>query len=128
MKVQRVPVSFNDDRGDIIDILKNSPVEYATLITARKHSVRGNHYHKETYQHLYVIEGKLRARVQMPGEEPQEAILVKGDLILNEPLERHAFEALEDSSFLVLTRGPRGGENYEKDTFRLSEPLIKSKP
>ena len=124
MKVQRMPVSFADDRGEIIDILKNSPVEYATLITARKHSVRGNHYHKETYQHLYVLDGKLRVVTQMPGEGVKEAILEKGDLIVNAPNERHAFEALDDSSFLVLTRGPRGGENYESDTYRLSEPLI----
>ena len=124
MNVQRVPVSFADERGEIIDILKNSPVEYATLITARKHSVRGNHYHKETYQHLYVLDGKLRVRTQMPGEEAREAVVGKGDLIVNVPHERHAFEALEDSSFLVLTRGPRGGENYETDTYRLSEPLI----
>ena len=126
MNVQRMPVSFSDERGDIIDILKGSPVEYATLITAKKHSVRGNHYHKETYQHLYVLDGKLRVRTQMPGEDAKEAILEKGDLIVNTPNERHAFEALEDSTFLVLTRGPRGGENYESDTYRLSEPLIRA--
>ncbi len=126
MNVQRMPVSFSDERGDIIDILKGSPVEYATLITAKKNSVRGNHYHKETYQHLYVLDGKLRVRTQMPGEDAKEAVLEKGDLIVNTPNERHAFEALEDSTFLVLTRGPRGGENYESDTYRLSEPLIRA--
>ena len=89
--------------------------------------MRGNHYHKETYQHLYVLEGKLRVCTQMPGERPEEAVLVKGDLIVNVPNERHAFEALEDSAFLVLTRGPRGGENYESDTYRLSGPLIKAR-
>ena len=124
MKVQRMPVSFADDRGEIVDILMNSPVEYATIITAKKNAVRGNHYHKDTYQHLYVLEGKLRVRTQMPGENVEEAVLEKGDLIVNTPNERHAFEALEDSVFLVLTRGPRGGENYETDTYRLSKPLI----
>jgi hypothetical protein len=39
------------------------------------------------------------------------------------PQEGHAFEALEDTTFLVLTRGPRGGENYEDDTFRLETSL-----
>ena len=39
-------------------------------------------------------------------------------------MERHAFQAIEDTTFLVLTRGPRGGENYETDTFRLDIPLI----
>ena len=61
---------------------------------------------------------------QKPGEQKVEAILEPGDLIVNSPLEHHAFECLEDSTMLVLTRGPRGGEDYEKDTFRLEVPLI----
>jgi hypothetical protein len=28
---------------------------------------------------------------------------------------------------LVLTRGPRGGDDYESDTFRLEVPLIPAK-
>ena len=124
MQIQRVPVSFEDGRGQIIDILKNEVVEYATIITSRKGAVRGNHFHKDTYQHLYVLDGKLRVVVQMPGEQPQEAILERGDIVVNVPLERHAFQAIEDTTFLVLTRGPRGGENYETDTFRLDIPLI----
>ena len=124
MQIQRVPVSFEDGRGQIIDILKNEVVEYATIITSRKGAVRGNHFHKDTYQHLYVLDGKLRVVVQMPGEQPQEAILEQGDIVVNVPLERHAFQAIEDTTFLVLTRGPRGGENYETDTFRLDIPLI----
>jgi quercetin dioxygenase-like cupin family protein len=124
MDVQKIPVSFQDKRGDIIDILAEGHVEYVTLIHTRKGSVRGNHYHKDTFQHLYVLKGKLRAVSRMPGRDQTEAVLVGGDLVLNVPEEHHAFEALEDSSFLVLTRGPRGGDNYEKDTFRLDVPLI----
>jgi hypothetical protein len=60
----------------------------------------------------------------MPDQAPTEAIMGPNDLILSVPHERHAFEALEDTTFLVLTRGPRGGEDYEKDTFRLDVPLI----
>ena len=124
MKVQKIKPAFSDARGDIIDILKQSVVEYATLITSKKSAVRANHFHKETFQYLYVLEGSLRVVAQMPGESAEEAILERGDLIVNVPLERHAFEALEDCSMLVLTKGPRGGDDYEKDTFRLEVPLI----
>ncbi len=127
MEVQRRKVSFEDARGKIIDIIANEPVEYATLITSAKGAVRANHYHKDTFQFLYVLSGKLRVVGQMPGKEPTEAIMTEGDLIVNVPEERHAFEALEDSAFLVLTRGPRGGEDYEKDTYRLETPLIPRK-
>ena len=69
------------------------------------------------------MEGKLKALSQMSGEPVSTAVLSKGDLIVNVPHESHAFEALEDTTFLVFTRGPRGGENYEDDTFRLEIPL-----
>jgi dTDP-4-dehydrorhamnose 3,5-epimerase-like enzyme len=124
MDVEKIQIAFQDKRGEILDILKKGHIEYVTLIRSRKNAVRGNHYHKETYQHLYVLEGKLRAVSKMPGKAPTEAVLGPNDLILSVPEEHHAFEALEDSTFLVLTRGPRGGEDYEKDTFRLDVPLI----
>jgi len=126
MKVEKISVAFRDARGEIIDVLTKGNVEYVTIIHTRKGAVRGNHYHKDTVQHLYMLSGKLRAVAQMPGEPPTEAILEPGDLIVNTPLEHHAFKALEDTTFLVLTRGPRGGEDYEKDTYRLDVPLIPS--
>jgi len=39
-------------------------------------------------------------------------------------MEAHALQALEDTTMVVMTRGPRGGREYESDTFRLSELLI----
>lgn len=124
MEVTKLPISFQDNRGEIIDVLEKGHIEYVTIIHSRKDSVRGNHYHKETYQHLCVLSGKLRVVSQIPGEKPTEAILVAHDLMVSIPGERHAFEALEDTTFLVLTRGPRGGGDYEKDTYRLDVPLI----
>jgi quercetin dioxygenase-like cupin family protein len=124
MKVDVIKPAFSDERGEIIDILKNSPVEYATLITSKKGAVRANHFHKETFQWVYMLEGRMRIRAQMPGEQVEEVILKKGELIVNVPHESHAFEALDDCTMLVLTRGPRGGDDYEKDTFRLDKPLI----
>jgi quercetin dioxygenase-like cupin family protein len=127
MQVQKIKPSFTDGRGEIIDILKKSVVEYATIITSRKGAVRANHYHKETFQYVYLMSGRMRVVAQMPGEPVSEVVLETGDLIVNVPLERHAFEALDDCTMLVLTRGPRGGDDYESDTFRLEVPLIAAK-
>jgi quercetin dioxygenase-like cupin family protein len=124
MNVEKISPTFSDKRGVIIDVLRNRAVEYATIITSKKHAVRANHFHKETFQYVYLLSGRMRVVARMPGEPVTEVILEPGDLIVNEPLEHHAFEALEDSTMLVLTRGPRGGENYEKDTYRLEVPLI----
>jgi hypothetical protein len=40
------------------------------------------------------------------------------------PGDAHAMEALKHTTMVVMTRGPRGGREYESDTFRLDEPLI----
>jgi quercetin dioxygenase-like cupin family protein len=128
MKVVKISPSHSDSRGDITDILRNDAVEYATLITSKRGAVRANHYHEHTFQYVYLLEGRMRIVSQMPGGPREEVVLEKGDLIVNMPLERHAFEAIDDCQMLVLTRGPRGGEDYEKDTFRLDTPLIVPKP
>ena len=123
MDVTKITPGFEDERGAITDILRQEPIDYVTVITSKKGALRGNHVHKETVQYVYVMDGRLKALSQMPGEPVRTAVLSKGDLIVNMPQEGHAFEALEDTTFLVLTRGPRGGENYEDDTFRLETPL-----
>jgi len=123
MDVTKIISDFEDERGSITDILRQEPIDYVTIITSKKGALRGNHVHKETVQYVYVMEGKLKALSQMPDEPVCTTVLEAGDLIVNVPNEGHAFEALEDTTFLVLTRGPRGGENYEDDTFRLETPL-----
>ncbi|MDP7310607.1 MAG: cupin domain-containing protein [Alphaproteobacteria bacterium] len=123
MDVTKITTDFEDERGAITDILRQEPIDYVTVITSKKGALRGNHVHKETVQYVYVMDGRLKALSQMPGEPVRTAVLSKGDLIVNVPQEGHAFEALEDTTFLVLTRGPRGGENYEDDTFRLETSL-----
>jgi dTDP-4-dehydrorhamnose 3,5-epimerase-like enzyme len=123
MDVTKIISDFEDERGSITDILRQEPIDYVTIIASKKGALRGNHVHKETVQYVYVMEGKLKALSQMPDEPVRTTVLEIGDMIVNVPNEGHAFEALEDTTFLVLTRGPRGGENYEDDTFRLETPL-----
>lgn len=123
MKVVRIQPAFEDERGQITDILTKEEIQFVTLITQARGTTRGNHYHKETIQWNYVLKGKMKLLTQYPGGPVQSTILEAGDLAVTEEHERHALEALEDSAFLVFTRGVRGGADYEKDTYRLAEPL-----
>ena len=124
MKVTNKKCAFEDERGEITDILENEVIEYVTLITSKKGAVRGNHYHKESVQYTFVLKGCLKLVTQIDEGEIETAIIKAGDLVFTPPAEKHALIALEDSEFLVFTRGPRGGKNYEKDTYRLTEKLI----
>jgi quercetin dioxygenase-like cupin family protein len=123
VKVQhRTPV-HEDARGSILDIVTDDVFEHATLITSKAGARRGDHWHERTWQTVYVLSGRLLAYARMP-EGPVEALEIgPGDVLVNEPMEMHALVALEDSVFLVLTAGPRGGDSFESDTYRLEQPL-----
>lgn len=128
MEISRPAVAHQDERGRIVDIIESVSFNYATIISSRKGATRGNHYHEKTTQWVYVLSGKLLAHSRF-GEGPVETrVLEPGDLLKNVPSEHHALTALEDSEFLVLTAGLRGGKEYERDTYRLENPMQNEKP
>ncbi|MFA6189486.1 MAG: cupin domain-containing protein [Sulfuricurvum sp.] len=115
---------FTDSRGEITDLLENESIDAITKITFTEGSVRANHYHKETIQWNYVIKGTVLLRTQK-GDAPVEEIeMNEGDFIATEPNEAHALKAITDATILVFTKGPRGGKEYESDTFRLDVSLF----
>jgi len=113
-----------DNRGEIADIFYNTKIEHVAIINSKKGVRRGDHYHKETIQHMLITEGSL-VYVSQPADkrEPvKHALLKKGDLITTPALEIHTLLFPEDNEFIVFTSGLRGGKDYENDTFRV-EPL-----
>jgi oxalate decarboxylase/phosphoglucose isomerase-like protein (cupin superfamily) len=118
-----VTPSFADERGEIIDLIENENINAVTIVTFRKGAVRGNHYHKQTTQWNYLMSGSIRLLSQAPGEDVVEATMAPGDCIVTEPNVRHALIGLADSRLMVFTKGPRGGKEYESDTFRLETPM-----
>ncbi len=127
MNVTRKKPVHRDARGVITDLHVGQPVNALTTVTCRKGAIRGNHFHKGTTQFTYVLSGRLHFFAQNEGGPVERRVVRAGDLVTSPPLERHAFEALEDSVLLAFCHGPRAGRNYEKDTYRLAEPLTVAK-
>jgi quercetin dioxygenase-like cupin family protein len=123
MKKNKIKVAFSDNRGEITDLLQKENINAVTHITIKKGAVRGNHYHKKTIQWNYVLSGKLKLVTQFKGKKKKSIIMNKGDLIASEPMESHALVGVTNCEFLVFTKGPRGGKEYENDTFRLQKKL-----
>lgn len=117
--IRQIEPAFQDARGEITDILQHVPVDSVTVITCNPGAIRGNHFHKESIQYLYVLSGRLIAFSQHPGQETECKELKAGDLLASPTQERHAIKALEACVLICITRGPRGGKNYEDDTFRV---------
>lgn len=121
MKKINIAVSFKDKRGQIIDLIENESISSITIVTFKKGALRGQHFHKKTTQWNYLISGKIRVITKQSNGTVQESILHKGELAVILPKEQHTLIALENSQLFVFTKGPRGGKDYETDTFRLKD-------
>jgi quercetin dioxygenase-like cupin family protein len=124
MKKIKFKVNFKDSRGKIIDLIEKKNINAITLITQKKGKIRGNHYHKKTIQWNYLLKGKISIYAKVKNAKTKVITLKVGDLVVTSKNESHAIKAIKDSEFLVFTQGPRGGKEYENDTFRLKKPLI----
>ena len=118
--------SHKDERGEIFDIFYKDNIEHVAIIDSKPNTLRGNHYHKETTQHMLMTKGSLEYWYKEKGsDEIKMKLLKEGDLVSTPPYEIHALRILEDGNqFLVFSQGIRGGKNYEDDTYRLDNKLI----
>jgi len=117
-------INFQDKRGVIVDLIEKTSINAITYITQKKNSIRGNHYHKKTIQWTYILSGKVVLVTKKNNKKKIKIIMKKGDLILTEKNEQHAIKALCNSEMLIFTKGPRGGKEYESDTYKSLKKLI----
>jgi quercetin dioxygenase-like cupin family protein len=111
---------FEDERGVIQDLITRR-IDAITEITTKAGAVRGNHVHARTTQWVYVVSGKMLFVSRQDSGVDNSEIRGSGALIMEPAGVPHAWRAIEDTVVLVLTRGPRSGQEYESDTQRLSK-------
>ncbi len=124
-KTTKISPVFTDERGTISDILETT-INHIGLITSKKGSIRGKHYHKKSTQYIFVISGKLESftkDMNVENSKVESHILVPGDLETVSPMLAHAHKALEDSVFLNFTTESRKESGYEDDTIRVEMNL-----
>ncbi len=122
MILKKIVPATSDERGSISDIFYQTSIQHAAIIESLQAGVvRGNHYHKQTTQSVFVIKGRFRYWWQpVDRSQPPQSVLVEAnDLITSPPNEIHTMEMLEPNTFIVFSSGPRGGQDYESDTFRV---------
>jgi dTDP-4-dehydrorhamnose 3,5-epimerase-like enzyme len=110
-----------DDRGRIVDVFYHERIEHVAVIDSNAGALRGNHYHKETTQHMLMTRGSMEYWYKpVDSKEAAKHVVVRtGDLVSTPPLEIHALKILEESQFVVFSTGVRGGKDYESDTYRV---------
>jgi dTDP-4-dehydrorhamnose 3,5-epimerase-like enzyme len=126
MIYKKITVSTSDERGQISDILYKTNIQHAAIIeSARAGIIRGNHYHKETTQYIFVTKGALRYWYQPfdKSESIKSVVVQEYEMVSTPPYEVHALEILAPNQFIVFSDGLRGGGDYESDTFRV-KPIL----
>ena len=111
-----------DERGAIVDLFYNDNIDHVAVVDSEPNVLRGNHYHKESTQHMLMTKGYLDYWYKpVDSDEPAKVIRAHaGTLISTPPNEIHALViGPEGNQFVVFSQGTRGGQDYESDTFRV---------
>ena len=118
--VKRIKPAFTDDRGEIANIVEE-PIESVAIITSKSGSIRGNHYHPNQIQYVYLVSGKyerISKDTRKKDGKKESRIITPGDLVITPPMIAHAMRFLEDSIILNLTTGSRDKKKYQEHTIK----------
>ena len=123
-KIDKIKPVFTDDRGDIYDILTDPNIQHVGMFTINKDSVRGEHFHKEEKQWIFVLRGKIKIKIKNLLEKNsaiEEIELKEMDLILLPPYYYHAIIGISYSECLQFASKSREGNSYEEDNYKVSD-------
>lgn len=125
MELRRIVPVYEDKRGAIADVFYKHQIDHVAVIDTLPGSMRGNHYHKQSTQHVLVTKGSFEYWYRsLDSREPAQCVVLREfDLVTTPPGEVHAMRMTEANQFIVFSEGLRGGQDYEADTFR-TEPII----
>jgi dTDP-4-dehydrorhamnose 3,5-epimerase-like enzyme len=115
--LRHIDPAFIDERGSILNVFEGL-LGHVALITSKKDTVRGNHYHNEDHQYIYLLSGAYESHCcDIDKPEDKQILQVKpGDIVDTPALIAHAQRFTEDSTFLALTTRQREHGKYEDDT------------
>lgn len=97
----------SDDRGLIKGIVNFGQWEEVNFISSDANVQRGNHFHQETTELFFILDGKIKVIVQKVDKgnlvgEQKEYIVAKGDIFLMEKNVNHIFYVLEKSQWINM--------------------------
>ena len=108
--VHAVEEAFSDNNGEIYNII-DAAIGHIAAIHSVAGAVRGNHYHKEDDQWIYVVRGRMAVRAVDPVTEEKWSYYVEeGQLEYMPPGIAHAYWFPKDTLFLNITPRPRDME------------------
>lgn len=92
MKILEPYKSIHDKRGLFLGIVNSAHWEEINYIETFAGEVRGGHYHTETRELFFIIEGEVEITIQsVDRNETRNVLVMKGSIFVVEPGEVHTF-------------------------------------
>jgi oxalate decarboxylase/phosphoglucose isomerase-like protein (cupin superfamily) len=108
-----------DARGGILSIV-DEPVMNVSIITCNAGSIRSNHYHRQDFHFMYVLDGEINYFYKALDSDDIKYFKVRqGENIFTPPREIHATYFPVATRLIVSSKLPRDQESYERDTVRV---------
>jgi dTDP-4-dehydrorhamnose 3,5-epimerase-like enzyme len=112
-----------DSRGLVCGITRQEWVREVNYIETVAGEVRGNHYHRETIEMFFIIEGAVRVTARhLHSGHTEERVFSKGDIFLIEPYELHTFRVMEDAKWINMLSKPMAGTTPDLHQCRHDQP------
>ena len=84
---------FEDTRGRFFGIVNSGQWEEFNYVETLANQVRGGHYHKETRELFFIIDGSIEITISgLNGENKKKFTAGPGSIFVIEPFEIHSFE------------------------------------
>lgn len=104
-----------DNRGSIHSLTGKMDLPEVAIMRTVAGLARGGCIHRESYEYLCVIEGKITYHFQLPGSVAEVArVMIPGDVICIPPMTPHYM--VSDTDSLIMEWGPKPEEKIEKHT------------
>ena len=118
MRILKNYMHFIDDRGEICGVIQQGTWHEMNCVTTKAHVLRGNHFHKQTYELIFIVKGKVKLTVRniIKGESDSVFYFSSGEAFMLEPWENHSIETQEDSMWINMLSRAMNDENG-KDIF-----------
>lgn len=96
LKCIKTDFEHSDERGTITQLIHNG-YKQINVITSKKGTFRGGHYHKKNSEAFYIISGSLKVHVN-----DDDYSFKAGDFFGIEPGDMHAFQFEEDTILVSM--------------------------
>lgn len=92
MKIIKTYKFFKDERGCFTGVVNQGKWSEINYFETTAGQTRGNHYHKNTLELFFILEGKIIVDVKnLKTNKENKIVIKKGDILLIEPFEFHTF-------------------------------------